>query len=293
MAAVLVLHGRVGDLPLQGLRSVVGRVVVVDNNAEPLALPATPGLSLLHNANRGGLAGAYNLALQTLRAQPAGLPAAVVFVDQDSDPAVLARFLADAQVQALLNRADVAAVSPAYCDRATGLRGRYIELGRWRLHHLPRRFAGLRPVAFVINSMSVWRTQAMQRIGPFNEALAIDHVDTEYCLRARAMSLSVWVHGDHEFAHAIGERRRYRLLGRELQAGGHGPQRRRLIGRNTMWLARCWAWREPAFAALCLLRLAYEAVGIAIAEDRKAPKLAALLRGIGQGLVMPARAARR
>jgi len=290
-----VLHGSVGDLrlPLQRLRPWVGRLVVVDNNAEPVAMPADAGSIVLHNANRGGLAGAYNLALDTLRAQPEGLPAAVVFVDQDSDPMVLARFLADAEVQALLARADVAAVSPAYCDRATGLRGRYIELGRWRLHHLPRRFAGLRPVAFVINSMSVWRTQALQRIGPFNEALAIDHVDTEYCLRARALELSVWVHGDHEFAHSIGERRRYRLLGRELQAGGHGPQRRRLIGRNTMWLARCWAWREPAFAALCLLRLGYEAVGIAIAEDRKAGKLAALLRGIGQGLVMPARAARR
>ena len=287
-----MLYGSVGDLrlPLQALRPVVGRVVVVDNNAEPaVTVPVDPHFSLLHNANRGGLAGAYNLALQTLQSQPGGPPGAVVFVDQDSDPAVLARFLTDADVQALLARADVAAVSPAYCDRATGLRGRYIELGRWRLHHLPRRFAGLRPVAFVINSMSVWRSAALQRIGPFNETLAIDHVDTEYCLRARALGLSVWVHGDHEFAHSIGERRRYRLLGRELQAGGHGPQRRRLIGRNTAWLARRWAWREPAFAALCLLRLAYEAVGIVAAEDRKAPKLAALLRGIGQGLVMPAR----
>ncbi|MCA0242434.1 MAG: hypothetical protein LCI02_16410 [Proteobacteria bacterium] len=290
-----MLHGGGAELglPLQGLRQAVDRLVVVDNNAEPLAWPADPGVILLRNANRGGLAGAYNLAVQTLQAQPEGLPAAVVFVDQDSDPAVLLRFLADAQVQSLLGRADVAAVSPAYCDRATGLRGRYIELGRWRLRHLPRRFAGLRPVAFVINSMSVWRGAALQRIGPFNEVLAVDHVDTEYCLRARALGLSVWVHGDHEFAHSIGERRRYRLLGRELQAGGHGPQRRRLIGRNTMWLARGWAWREPAFAALCLLRLAYEAVGITIAEDRKASKLAALLRGIGQGLAMPVRVAVR
>jgi rhamnosyltransferase len=294
-AAVLVLHGAVGDLvePLARLASVVSRIVLVDNNEQPTAaLRALPGqvpVELLHHGNRGGLAGAYNHALQLLRQAPAPVPDQVVFLDQDSDTAALRAFLADAEVEALLARDDVAVVSPAYCDRATGLRGRYIELGRWRLHHLPRVFAGPRPVAFVINSMSVWRMQALDRIGPFNETLAIDHVDTEYCLRTRRLGLGVWVHGSHQFAHSIGERRRYRLLGRELQAGGHEPWRRRLIGRNTTWLARQWCWREPAFTGLCLMRLAYESTGILMAEDRKLTKLTALARGIAEGLFMRGR----
>jgi rhamnosyltransferase len=113
-------------------------------------------------------------------------------------------------------------------------------------------------VAFVINSMSVWRWLRCAQIGRFNEALAIDHVDTEYCLRARACGLS-----------DVGARRsRIRpcdrrapalpVSGREMQAGGHSPDRRYLIGRNTAWLARDWLWREPAFAFLCGTRLAYE-----------------------------------
>jgi rhamnosyltransferase len=110
--------------------------------------------------------------------------------------------------------------------------------------------------------MTVWRLQALQRIGAFHEGLAIDHVDTEYCLRARQAGLTLHVNGAFEFAHAIGERRKYRLLGVELQAGGHSPQRRHMIARNTVWLARNWFCREPAFSALCLVRLAYEAVGI-------------------------------
>lgn len=292
---MLVLHGHVGDLtaPVRALCSAVDHLVVIDNNETAIDGLAQQlrgdTVTVLHHGNRGGLAGAYNRALEALRTRPGATSACVVFVDQDSDAGTLSTFLADPTVAALLAKADVAAVSPAYCDRATGLRGRYIELGRWRAHHLPRRFAGARPVAFVINSMSVWRSDALRRIGPFNESLAIDHVDTEYCLRARQLHLSVWVHGDHEFAHAIGQRRRYRLLGRELQAGGHAPQRRRLIGRNSMLLARTWCLREPGFAGLCLMRLAYEAVGIVMAEDRKLAKLSALALGIGQGLFAAAR----
>lgn len=292
---MLVVHGEVGDLAsvLTELAALMARVVVVDNNeraAPALARQAlaVPGVELLHHGNRGGLAGAYNRALQQLQ-QPHAVtgtaaPRRVVFIDQDSDPAVLGAFLADPEVNALLARDDVAAVAPAYRDRATGLRARYIALGRWRLRHLPREFDGLRRVAFVVNSMSVWRVQALVRLGDFDEQLAIDHVDTEHCLRARRQGLSVWVHGSHVFAHSIGQRRRYRLFGRELQATGHGPARRRLIGRNTVLLLRRWGLREPAFARLCLLRLAYEAVGIVVAEEQRLRKLGALLAGTVQGL---------
>lgn len=298
LAAVLVVRGAMPALEstVDQLRHAVGTVVVVNNDdaqapagPDQRAVDATQASVLrLWNGNRGGLAGAYNQALQVLNAQHHP-PRWVVFVDQDSDVAALGRLLADPEAHRLLHGDDVAAVAPAYRDRATGLRGRYIDLQRWSLQHLPREFEGPRAVAFVINSMSVWRTQALQRLGPFNETLAVDHVDTDYCLRARSAGLSLWVQGSVEFAHAIGARRRYRLLGRELQAGGHSPQRRWLIARNTAWLARRWLWREPAFAALCLMRLGYEATGIVMAEDHKAAKLWAWARGLVRGLVMQAR----
>ncbi|MCZ2439515.1 MAG: hypothetical protein LC119_05000 [Burkholderiales bacterium] len=292
---MLVVHGTVGELQpaLAALTALLARVVLVDNNEAPSAelarqASAVGGVELLHQGNRGGLAGAYNRALRHLQeaVDAAALtpPRQIVFVDQDSDPAVLGAFLADPEVRALLARDDVAAVAAAYRDRATALRARYIELGRWRLQHLPREFGGSRRVAFVINSMSVWRLDALARLGDFDETLAIDHVDTEHCLRARRQGLAVWVHGSHVFAHAIGRRKRYRLFGRDLQATGHGPARRRMIGRNTMLLLRRWGGREPAFARLCLLRLAYEATGIVLAEEQRATRLAALLRGALEGL---------
>lgn len=279
---------------LRRLQQWLPQVVVVDNGTQVhiglQALCNSLGAHYLHGANAGGLAGAYNRARQRLDTLPQR-PQTVLFLDEDSDIETLPAFLADAETRRGLGRPDTAAISPAYRDRATGLRGRYMWLRRFRLGFNPREFEGMREVAFVINSMSVWRVEALQQIGPFNEGLAIDHVDTEYCLRARACGLRVYVHGSHEFPHAIGERRRYRFLGMDVQAGGHGPARRYLIGRNTMWLARQWLWREPAFAALCLLRLSYEAIGIVTVEDRAGAKLGALLRGVASGLTARLRTA--
>lgn len=290
-AAVIVTY-RPHDDPgpvLSALRGMVGQVMLIDNSEQPpphlTEQVARAGATLLLNGNRGGLAGAYNLALQQLRQLPDLHH--VVFLDQDSDPSSLSLLLNDPDNQRLLLDDKTAALSAAYRDRATGLRGKYMRLRRLGLSYLPREFAGPQPVAFVINSMSVWRRAALDRLGPFHEGLRIDHVDTEYCLRARRAGLQVWVNGSHEFAHAIGERRRFRFLGREMQAGGHGPRRRYLIGRNTAWLARTQLLREPAFAALCLMRLAYEVVGIVKAEPQAGPKLRALLHGALTGLLLP------
>ncbi len=235
-------------------------------------------MAIVENANRGGLAGAYNAARRWLE-ENSPSTSHLAFIDDDSDATVLGAFLADPGVAAALARDDTAAVAPAHRDRATGLRARHLLLSRFVWHQLPREVAGLQRVSFVINSMSVWRTDALRRIGAHNEWLGVDHVDTEYCIRAQRLGFKVYLHGDHEFAQSIGHRRAYKLLGHELQSGGHSPQRRHSIGRTTTWLAFTYLPTYPAFAALCTTRLLYEGVGILMAEDEKLAKLAAL--GVG------------
>ncbi|WP_157994820.1 glycosyltransferase [Paracoccus tegillarcae] len=283
LAAVIVTFGeggsRIGGLVDQ-LSRVAQRVVVVENTPD-MPTPRIAGADSIANGNRGGLAGAYNRALEHL----GGGTDLVVFVDQDSDATVLPELLADPQVAALLARSDVAAVAPIYRDRATGLRGRPAVLqGRWRVEHLPREFADIRQTTMAINSMTIWRRAALARLGAFDEGLGVDHVDTEMALRAAAENLSIWVAGAHVFDHAIGQRREWRALGRTFQTGGHSPDRRRQIGRNTALLAKRWGWRYPSFAMLALARLGYETAGILAAEDRKLAKLGALGRGTLAGI---------
>lgn len=289
-AAILVTFGdehRV-QTTLRALAGTLGAVVVVDNRPQPLPSLAGACASVqavfLHNGNQGMLAGAYNLALDWLRTHRPDVRQ-VLFLDEDTDAGKVSAFLQDAVTAEVLDRPEAAAISAAYRDRATGLRGRYLRLSRWRPHYMGREFADVREVAFVINSMSLWKIDALGHIGRFDETLALDHIDTDACLRARRLGLKLYVHGRHEFLHSIGQRRRFHVLGREMQASGHEPPRRYMLGLNTLRLARREALREPGFALLCISRMAYEAVGILVVETDKAAKLAALVRGVLRGLL--------
>lgn len=294
-AAILVLFEREIDVPatVSRLSLLARHLVLVDNSRDGSLLRTGPqgaaesDVMILHNGNRGGLAGAYNAALvQLATANP--VVKEIIFADDDSDARSLEAFLRDPSTQALLQRPDTAAVAPAYRDRATGMRAAYIQLGRWRFRHLSRAISEVHSVAFLINSMSVWRREAIDAIGIFDENLGVDHIDTDYCLRARSRGLRLFVNGSHEFAHTIGNRRAYRIAGRTLQSGGHGAERRRSIGRNTVALMCRYGRAEPAFAMLCMSRLLYEAIGILMVEDQKTRKLGALVSGALDGLIRTA-----
>lgn len=268
--------------------ALVDRLIVVDNapTGHPLAarVTATPNVELIANANRGALAGAYNAALAHI-ARAHAKATHVIWLDDDSDTSSLAEFLSDAQTRTFANDPAIAAVAPAYRDARTGLRGAHIQLRAWSWRTLPRESTAPTSVAFLINSMALWRLDALSRLGPFDEQLAIDHVDSDMCLRARRAGLALMLHGRFGFSHRIGERVSYRLLGKTLQSGGHSPQRRALIARNTVLIAKRHSRHTPAFAALCLARLVYEAVGVVLAEDNKGPKLRAIASGIWRGVL--------
>ncbi|MFN0162525.1 MAG: glycosyltransferase [Burkholderiales bacterium] len=282
IVCVIVSYDAARD-PLAAVDAVMARaqhVILVDNAevARKFDSAARPGLTVLANGNRGALAGAYNLALAEIEAHH-GQASHVLFLDDDSDVAALPSFLAHAATRAAAFRDDVAAVAPVYVERETGLRLAPIELKRFSYRLMSRNVEGQVDVSFLINSMSLWRRQALQRIGPYDEGLGVDHVDTDYCLRAASLKYRLVLNTATPFAHSIGRRRMYRLFGKTLQTGGHSPARRRMIARNTVVIARRHALAWPAFVVLCLVRLAYEAVGITMAEDSRREKLGAMARG--------------
>lgn len=287
IVCVIVSYDAARD-PLAAVDAVLvhGHHVILVDNAEVARnfdSASRAGLTILANGNRGALAGAYNFALAEIEAR---LPQAshVLFLDDDSDFGVLPSFLAHAATSEAAFREDVAAVAPIYVERETGLRLAPIQLRRFSYRLLPRDVDGPVDVSFLINSMSLWRREALRRIGPYDEGLGLDHVDTDYCLRAASLGYRLVLNTATPFGHSIGQRRMYRLFGKKLQTGGHSPSRRRMIARNTVAIARRHARVWPAFVVLCLVRLAYEAVGIAVAEDNRREKLGAMACGIVDAL---------
>lgn len=289
---MVVAYAHAGQLAsrLAGLPASVARVVVVDNTPDGQvsihdleASRGGDGMYVIRNRNQGGLAGAYNRALGLMAAWDVA-PEHVLFLDDDTDVDALAGFLASPETCAATLESTVAAVAPQYVDPVTGMPGAPIRLGRWTWRPLPRDLTQPTEVSFLINSMSLWKYQALQQIGAYREALGVDHVDTDYCLRAQALGYRLVLNPAVRFMHPIGARRSYRFFGKTFQAGGHDPRRRHSIARNTVMLARQHGARWPAFALLCLARLGYEALGIIVAEQDKLAKLGALFSGGLTGL---------
>ncbi|MET5116689.1 glycosyltransferase family 2 protein, partial [Burkholderia pseudomallei] len=65
--------------------------------------------------------------------------------------------------------------------------------------------------AFLISSGSVISRGANARLGRFDEALFIDHVDTEYCLRAQAHNVPLYVEPSLVLNHRKRARRRHNV----------------------------------------------------------------------------------
>jgi rhamnosyltransferase len=270
------------------LTSTLRSLIIVDNTVDghPKLEKTlkTPNTIVLKNKNEGGLAGAYNRALGWIeKNRPEATH--VIFIDDDTDHTNLAEFLASEYTITEISRPDVAAVAPSYVERETGIRATHIQLKRFTYQTLPRDLTKTTEVSFIINSMSLWRIDAIREIGQFSTLLKVDRIDIDYCIRAAVKGFKVFVNPHISFIHSIGKRQKYTFLGKTLQSGGHSPARREMIGKNTVILGIKYATKFPSFAILCLAHLVYEITGIIIAEKDKTKKTTALIKGILIGII--------
>lgn len=281
-AALVVLYRPSDDdvAHLIRLRAHTPRLLAIDNspenNPERERLLVAHGVGYLFNGNLGGIAGAFNLGLSRLFADGA---AAVVLFDQDS------RASAD--------------YFPAMRDACAALGDTAFVVGPRIFDEGARRFlpeivsngftirrvkidasAALQRCSFLLSSGSVVSRQAFARLGTFSEALFIDHVDTEYALRALARGVPFYVVPRLVLSHQIGNKREHRLGFLHMTSMNHPAFRRYYIARNGMHLALLYGLGLPLAITPNLITL-WQVVQIALFERDKRAKLL----GIGCGIV--------
>jgi len=265
------------------MRAACDRLLVIDNSPEPDVRAAQvlgdAGIALLHHGNRHGIAGAFNSGLHALFGQ--GVDAVALF-DQDST-------LPDGYFDVMR-------------ERCTPLDGRPFLMGPRIFDENDQRYlpelvtsglavkrlamdaaASLQRCAFLISSGSVISREAFARLGRFDETLFIDHVDTEYCLRALLRNVPVYVVPSLVLLHRIGSRRRHKLGAFEMTTMNHPGFRRYYSARNAMQLALQYGWRLPVAIVPNLLTL-WQIVQIVLAEHDKLAKLSAIAQGLIDGL---------
>lgn len=214
----------------------LGPCVVVDNterqhSAASLGLDST--VHYLGNGANLGIATALNQGVARLLAL--GCEAALLF-DQDSEPddALLDALPAALFAQIRTGRR-VAVVGPAYVDARLGGVAPFVRFAFPRLQRVPAVGEAALDVDFLITSGSCLNLATWSDIGPMDDALFIDFVDVEWCVRARRAGYAVlgipWL----RLGHALGGEP-IRILGRAYPS--HGPVRHYYLFRNATALMR-------------------------------------------------------
>jgi rhamnosyltransferase len=242
---------------LSTLRGTVDGVVLVDNASAELdearLRAACPALVLKRLESNRGIAAAQNEGIALARQRQSRY---VLFLDQDSlpNPAMVSN-LREALEKLQAGGERVACVGPR-----VRLPGGESLSGFSRLGWL-----GLRSVAcptenaavecdFLLSSGSLVPLEVIERVGGMEEALFIDQVDTEWCLRARSMGYRVFGACGAIMEHRLGEAHSRIWLGRWRYLPRHRPFRYYYIFRNSLLLFRRdyaslkWIW----FQAQCL-----------------------------------------
>jgi rhamnosyltransferase len=200
-----------------------------------------PALTLPNNAelvvqNRNlGLGGGYNLAANWARANGA---THLLLLDQDSVPE---RDMVGMLREAFSATARVAAAGPLWRDARTGKTGHFVRMTRWGATKVRPTNGAIISVDFLISSGALISLKAIDRIGSFDQLLFIEHVDTDWCLRARAMGYMLLGVANARLDHTFGEA----TLTAPLVGGGqrlflYPAERHYYLVRNSIVL-----WQRP------------------------------------------------
>ena len=253
--------------------------VAVVNAAAParVAVLHEAGVELVFNDTNIGLAAAFNQGIA--RALESGATY-VMLLDQDTRPSKdMADRLLKAAARVEASGRQLGCIGPVPVDRK-----------RPQARTLAARVGGqdvtadlLEVVTLISSGMVIPRT-ALDVVGGMWNELFIDHLDHEWCFRARAAGFSVVAATAVDMEHDMGDRG-FILFGR-YKPVQRSPLRHYYLVRNTLWLARCSfipaRWRMAEAVKLVARIPSY----LLFTSDR-GRTLAALPRALRDGLRKP------
>ena len=288
--AVFVTYNPDNAVLAENIKSVLDQgcdCYVVDNaSAFPLALKPNPErVTVDLQATNLGLGSAQNIGLRA--AQNGNYDYAILF-DQDSLPD-------SNMIESLLRAhkkksqsAKVAAVGPVYRNAQNGTESFFVKFGYLKFKRAYKAEAdehGCIDADFLISSGSLCRVEALNHIGLMDESLFIDHVDTEWFLRSRALGYQSFGVADAMMGHELGEdTHQVSLGGRKRNVPQHKPFRYYYIFRNSVLLYKrrgtswLWKWND-------LQRLVLIAVMFGVFKAPRLSNLSMMLKGAWHGII--------
>jgi rhamnosyltransferase len=139
-------------------------------------------------------------------------------------------------------------------------------------------------VAYLISSGSLVKISRLDQVGAMEEGLFIDGVDLEWCFRAGACGLKVYVVPGAQLAHSLGDRRHAVWFFGRRAILQHSPTRLYYMQRNSFLMAK--RSYVPCGWKLYSLRLALErVVAFGLLVPPRWINMRMLLLGLWHGII--------
>ena len=136
-----------------------------------------------------------------------------------------------------------------------------------------------------LNAGSLINLGIHRALGGHCEALFVDHVDHEYCLRLRRHDYAVLATREPLFTHEVGNIVCGRRFGRVWQSGGHSPARRREATEALVRVTKSYWHDEPGWCAYMLfIELPRSVVAMLVLERQRLAKFTAVTAGLVRGI---------
>jgi rhamnosyltransferase len=260
----------------------VDEVVIVDNGSgadtnELLGrLGGYSGVRVVYNKENLGIAAALNIGIKYAKA--AGHQWLATF-DQDSKvtPDMIMTML---QVyDTVPSNEKIAGLSPRYQNQATG------QIATSSEKYSSSDTLPYAEVLVVMTSGNLLKLSIFDAVGCFNEALFIDHVDTEFCLRCAMQGYKLLEVNKAILLHCIGFPVQHRILGKLKTTTNHSSLRRYYIARNSIYVYKKFAFTFPVWVARDAVKLLKLVVMLVMFETDRRKKLVAILKGIIHGML--------
>lgn len=277
---------------LARLQPQVNKILIVDNdsgnrNALKELATATPELDLLELSQNFGIGYAHNVGIARVRELRGDY---VLILDQDSIPAqdMVSQLLAVAKTLSA-SESTLGAVGARYVGTYAGNDSFFVQFGtiKFRRVFCKSDASAGRPryirADFLISSGTLFPMRTLDEVGDMDEGLFIDHVDTEWFLRANRRGYYSYGACDALMQHGLGDETIKIWLGNWRYVPRHKPFRYYYMFRNSILLYKRsyaparWIWND-------MLRLAFIFVVFGLFSADRIKHVKMMLRGAIDGV---------
>lgn len=232
-----------------------------------------------------GLAKAQNSGIQFVRdAFPESKY--IVFLDQDSIPS--SRFITSmrSEYKCICKKERIAVLGPSLYDpRAKSYHSFHLIHGALYKKTNPVTLKNKTiPCSMINSSGSFCSVDVFEDIGCFDESLFIDHVETDWCFRAKSMGYKLYGTTKVVLEHYMGDDvLEFSVLGKKRFMPYRNPLRHHYLFRNSIKLLKRdyipFVWK-----LYCMVKLTYTAVIFSIFSRERKGQMKAMWLGIKDGI---------